>query len=178
MTDLTKLPHNLDSARMTCRTIIETPQAHRSKFDYDPETGLFELAGVLPAGMAFPLSFGFVPSTRGEDGDPVDILVLADETLPVACLVETQLLGVIEAEQTEGDKTCRNDRLIGKVAASHTYRDVADVNALGESFTEDLARFFETYNQLKGNRFKVLGISNAERAVELVNKATITPSSG
>jgi inorganic pyrophosphatase len=69
---------------LTCRASIETPRGLRSKFDYDPESGLFELAGVLPAGMAFPLSFGFIPATKAEDGDPVDILVLADEICPLA----------------------------------------------------------------------------------------------
>lgn len=144
MTDLIKLPHRLDDGH-TCRAIIETPRGHRSKFDYDPESGLFELAGVLPAGMAFPLSFGFIPGTKAEDGDPIDILVLSDEDLPVGCLVTVRLLGVIEAEQTEGGATCRNDRLIGKVAKSHSYRDVESLTALGTAFTDDLALFFETY---------------------------------
>ncbi len=171
MTDLLKLPHRLDTEAHTCRAIIETPRGHRSKFDYDPESGLFELAGVLPAGMAFPLAFGFIPATKAEDGDPVDILVLADEDLPVGCMVTVRLLGVIEAEQTEEGKTCRNDRLIGKVAKSHTYRDVASLQVLGSAFTDDLALFFQTYNQLRGREFKVLAIGDAHRATELIREA-------
>lgn len=97
--------------------------------------------------MAFPLSFGFIPGTLAEDGDPIDILVLADEDLPVGALVKVRLLGVIEAEQTEDGQTCRNDRLIGKVAQSHTYRDVDDLGRLGSSFTDDLALFFQTYRR-------------------------------
>src|ERR1700712_4243624 len=101
MSNLLNLAHRLDRNSFECRAIIETPRGCRSKYDYDPESGLFELAGILPAGMAFPLAFGFVPSTRGGDDDPLDMLVLADEDLPVGCLLTARLLGVIEAEQTE-----------------------------------------------------------------------------
>jgi inorganic pyrophosphatase len=176
MTNLLCIPHQLDQESLTCRAVIETPKGRRSKFDYDPDTGLFELAGVLPAGMAFPLSFGFVPATTAEDGDPIDILVLADETLPIGCLVEVTLLGVIEAEQTEGGKTLRNDRLIGKVSASQAYHDILDIETLGEAFTQDLSRFFETYNQLKGKRFKVLAIGDGSKAAALIERATHPPT--
>ena len=52
--------------------IIETPKGSRNKFDYDTDRGLFKLGGPLPAGMEFPYHFGFVPSTLGGDGDPLD----------------------------------------------------------------------------------------------------------
>jgi inorganic pyrophosphatase len=95
------------------RVIIETPQGSRNKFDYDAELGLFKLGGVLPAGAVFPFDFGFVPSTTGGDGDPLDVLVLMDEAAFAGCLVEARLIGVIEAKQTERDgKTTRNDRLV------------------------------------------------------------------
>lgn len=172
MPDLLTLPHHLDRAALTCRAIIETPQGSRSKFDYDPESGLFELAGVLPAGMAFPLAFGFVPGTLAGDGDPFDILVLADEVLPPGCLLTARLLGVIEAEQTETDgRTCRNDRLVAKVAQSHAYADVDSLDRLGGAFVEELKRFFVTYNDLKGKRFEVLGVGGPERACDLVAEA-------
>jgi inorganic pyrophosphatase len=173
MTNQLLLPHRLSKENLTCRAIIETSRGFRSKFDYDAETGLFELAGVLPAGMAFPLSFGFIPGTKAEDGDPVDILVLSDEDLPVGTLVKVQLLGVIEAEQTESGKTCRNDRLIGKVAQSHTYRDITSLEPLGEAFTDDLETFFRTYNELRDRGFKVITTGDAARAASLIVEAEL-----
>jgi inorganic pyrophosphatase len=86
MSDLTSLPHQLDAQRATCRAIIETPKGSRNKFDYDPETNLFMLAGLLPEGMMFPFDFGFIPSTLAEDGDPLDILVLMDAPAHAGCL--------------------------------------------------------------------------------------------
>ncbi len=89
--------------------VIETPKGSRNKFDYDPELGLFRLGGVLPLGAVFPFDFGFVPSTLGGDGDPLDVLTLMDEPAFTGCLVTVRLLGVIEAEQSEGGETTRND---------------------------------------------------------------------
>src|ERR1700757_4685700 len=61
------------------RVVIETPKGSRNKYDYDPDCDCLELATVLPEGMSFPYDFGFVPSTLGEDGEPLDVLVLMDE---------------------------------------------------------------------------------------------------
>jgi hypothetical protein len=73
MADLTKLPNQLDAKKRTVRAIIETPKGSRNKFDYDPESNLFMLGGLLPEGMMFPFDFGFIPSTVGDDGDPLGV---------------------------------------------------------------------------------------------------------
>src|SRR5262247_3666073 len=92
--------------------IIETPKGSRTKFKYDEEHGLFMFDKALPIGQSFPFDFGFLPSTRGGDGDPLDVLVLTSEPTFCGCLIYAKLLGIIEAEQTEEGKTVRNDRLI------------------------------------------------------------------
>src|SRR3954451_24377864 len=104
----------------TITAIIETPKGSSEKYGYDPKTTLFKLKKILPAGMVFPYDFGFIPKTRGGDGDPLDVLILMDEPAFTGCLVATRLLGVIEAEQTEKGKTERNDRLIAVSANSRT----------------------------------------------------------
>jgi len=72
----------------------------------------------------FPYDFGFVPLTTGEDGDPLDILVLMDEASFPGCLVECRLIGVFEAEQEEHNKTKRNDRLIAVAHQSLLYSEI------------------------------------------------------
>ena len=67
------------------QVIIETPKGSRNKYAFDESQGIFLRKRVLPAGMAFPYDFGFVPRTRAEDGDPVDVLVLMDEPAFVGC---------------------------------------------------------------------------------------------
>ena len=87
MADLSTIPHQLDEKKGTCRAIIETPKGFRNKFDFDRDSNLFMLGGLLPEGMMFPFDFGFIPSTLGEDGDPLDILVLMDAPAHVGCLM-------------------------------------------------------------------------------------------
>src|SRR5580704_3402296 len=101
MGDLTTLASQLDPKKLLCRAIIETPKGCRNKFDYDPESNLFKLGGLLPEGMMFPFDFGFIPSTLGDDGDPIDIMVLMDAPAHVGCLMEVRIIGVITAKQTE-----------------------------------------------------------------------------
>src|SRR5579863_660959 len=114
MSDLTTLAHQLDAKKGTCRAIIETPKGSRNKFDYDPESNLFMLGGLLPEGMMFPFDFGFIPSSLGGDGDPLDIIVLMDAPAHPGCIIEVRLIGIIEAEQTEKKgKTEVNNRLLG-----------------------------------------------------------------
>src|SRR5919112_6401161 len=98
--------------------IIETPKGSQNKYTYEPRFAAFVLDGVLPAGAVFPFDFGFVPSTIGDDDDPLDLLVLMDAAAFSGCIVPSRLIGVIEAEQTENGKTFRNDRLIAVATKS------------------------------------------------------------
>src|SRR5437868_13373634 len=106
-------------ARVT--VVIETPKGSRNKLKFDPATRKFKLSKVMPEGMMFPYDFGFVPSTKAEDGDPLDVLVLTDAPLFPGCLVECTLIGAIEAEQKEEGETERNDRLIAVATQSLLY---------------------------------------------------------
>ncbi|MDQ1559727.1 MAG: inorganic pyrophosphatase [Pyrinomonadaceae bacterium] len=153
------------------RVIIETPQGSRNKFDYDAELGLFKLGGVLPAGAVFPFDFGFVPSTLGGDGDPLDVLVLMDEAAFAGCLVEARLIGVIEAKQTERDgETTRNDRLVAVASSARNHRDVRSLAQLSENLLDEIEHFFVSYNEMKGKRFEPLGRFGAERAGRVVEE--------
>src|SRR5436190_23958082 len=68
--------------------VIETPQGSRNKYVWLPEEGGFRLKKILPAGTSFPLDFGFVPHTKGPDGDPLDVLVIMDSPGSVGVIVE------------------------------------------------------------------------------------------
>src|SRR4051794_36327211 len=149
--------------------VVETIAGSRNKFAYDEKLGLFRLKGVLPAGASFPFDFGFVPSTRGQDGDPLDVLVLMDEPAFCGCLVRCRLIGVIEGEQTEDGRTERNDRLIAVSSKSRNHEEIRSVADLSANLLKEIQHFFVSYNQVKGKRFKVLGRHGAERARELVD---------
>jgi inorganic pyrophosphatase len=148
--------------------VIDTPKGSRNKYKYDDELGLFRLAGILPAGAVFPFDFGDVPSTRGDDEDPLDVLVLMDEPAFVGCLVEARLVGVVEAEQTEKGETFRNDRLIAVAAESRTQQGVRKLAELPRPLIKEIEHFFVSYNSAKGKRFRPLGRFGPRRARRLI----------
>jgi inorganic pyrophosphatase len=151
--------------------VVETPKGSRNKYTYDEKTGLFKLGGVLPSGASFPFDFGFVPSTLGGDGDPLDVLVLMDEPAFPGCLVFVRLVGVIEAEQTERDGEAeRNDRLIGVAAESRLQRHVRALGSLSPDLVGEIEHFFISYNQIKGKEFKPLGRFGPRKALKLVEE--------
>src|SRR4051794_11635650 len=78
--------------------VIETPKGSHNKYKYEPKLGAMVLSTVLPEGMAFPYDFGFLPDTKGEDGDPLDVLLLMDEPAFPGCIVQARFIGVIEAQ--------------------------------------------------------------------------------
>ncbi len=150
--------------------IIDTPKGSRNKFSWDEKRELFELNGVLPSGAVFPYDFGFLPNTRGEDGDALDVLVLMDEPAFTGCLVASRLLGVIEAKQTEEGKTVRNDRLIAVAANSRTHAHLQALAEIEPKLLDELEHFFVSYNQAKGKKFKPLGRYGPARAQALVRR--------
>src|SRR5437762_12873330 len=157
MPDLSKLPAKLDPKKRTCRAIIETPKGCRNKFDYDPDSGLFMLGGLLPEGMMFPFDFGFIPSTLGEDGDPLDILVLMDAPAHVGCLIEVRIIGIIQAEQTEDGKTESNDRLLGVAIHSYDHEELKSIEDVSKTLLAQLEEVFIAYNKQRGKKFKSTG---------------------
>src|SRR5947209_2621230 len=135
--------------------IIETPKGSRNKYAFDPKERLFELKRVLPAGMAFPYDFGFVPSTLGGDGDPLDVLVLMDEPAFPGCKLTCRVIGVIEGEQGNKKDTERNDRVVAVENGNHSYAHVKRIDDLGKRFERELCEFFVNYHRLSGKEYRI-----------------------
>lgn len=90
----------IDGASGDINMVVETPRGTRHKYKYDTELGAMRLGATLGEGLAFPLDFGFFPSTRGEDGDPLDVLLFLDEGIPSGCVATARLIGVMEVEHS------------------------------------------------------------------------------
>jgi inorganic pyrophosphatase len=150
------------------QVIIETPKGSRNKYAFDKEQRVFALKKVLPAGMAFPYHFGFIPSTKAEDGDPTDVLVLMDEPAFPGCLVKCRIIGVIEGQQGKKKKGERNDRIIAIEEENHSYAHIHHVKELGKKFVKELEDFFVNYHELDGEKYRVLdakGPAEAQRRI-------------
>ena len=168
--DLSRLPHEVDKKTSQCRAIVETPKHSRNKFDYDPELQAFTLGGLLAEGLSFPFDFGFIPSTLGEDGDPLDVMILMDEPAHVGCVLQVRIVGVIEADQTEDGKKTTNNRLIGVAVHSYNHEHIHSLSEINQSVIDQVAEFFVTYNKSRGKRFKVNGMHGPSRAMKLLNE--------
>jgi inorganic pyrophosphatase len=151
--------------------IIETPKGCRSKYAWDTKRHLFKLKKLLPLGAVFPFDFGFVPGTKGEDGDPLDVLVIMDEPAYPGVLVPCFIIGILEATQTENKKTLRNDRLIGVAAASTLYKDLRTLDNLNNNMRDEIEQFFVSYNKLSGKKFTPLNWEDGKQALKLIEKA-------
>jgi inorganic pyrophosphatase len=150
--------------------VIETPRGCRNKYAFDPDQRVFSLKKVLPAGMAFPYDFGFLPSTEGGDGDPIDVLVLMDEPAFPGCVVRCRLIGVIQGEQTDGKDVERNDRILAVEIGTHSWDDVRHVDDLGKQFAKELAEFFVNYHELTGKAYRILGMKGPGAATKCIEK--------
>jgi inorganic pyrophosphatase len=153
------------------QVIIETPKGSRNKFAYDEEQNIFTVKSVLPAGMSFPYDFGFLPRTKAEDGDPIDVLLLMDEPAFPGIAVKARLIGIMEGEQTDGKKKVRNDRLIAVAEMNHEYAYLKKLDDLPKKFLRELEEFFVNYHQLQGKKYKLLGCKKVDAAMQMIKKA-------
>jgi inorganic pyrophosphatase len=150
------------------RVVIETPKGSRNKFAFNVDERVFELKKVLPAGMTFPYDFGFVPSTKADDGDPVDVLVLMDEPAFAGCVLSCRPIGVIQGEQGDKKKQVRNDRILAVERDAHSWSDIKTIDDLGKKFCQELEEFFVNYHSLSGQHYKVLSLKGPGQAKKLV----------
>ena len=163
-----KLPSTFTKNEKRVNVVIETPRGSRNKFVYDPENDFFKLKKTLPFGTVFPFDFGFVPGTKGEDDQPIDVVLLMDFPTFPGCIVECRCLGVILAEQKEKSKTIRNDRIICVPEQSIIYSHMKTTADLHPNMLDEIVQFFMYYNQMAGKEFKMLQLRNETSALKII----------
>jgi inorganic pyrophosphatase len=171
MTDPTRIPHQLDAKTATCQAVVEAPRGSTVKYNYDPKTGLYCAHALLPEGMTFPLDFGFIPSTKAEDGDPLDVMILAEQPLAMATILGVRLIGVIEAEETEDAQTYRNDRLLATPSISRLYAKVRGPDDLADTLIDHLCAFWVHKGRLESKQYRLLRVAGPDTALDCVRKS-------
>ena len=168
LADPSRLEPFASADKALLRVVIETPKGSRNKFALNADEHIFELKKVLPAGMAFPYDFGFVPSTEADDGDPVDVLVLMDEPAFPGCVLKCRPIGVIQGEQGDKKNKVRNDRIVAVEQDAHSWADIKTAADLGKQFVRELENFFVDYHKLSGEQYRILGLKGPDQARKLV----------
>jgi inorganic pyrophosphatase len=131
--------------------VIETPKGSRIKYKFDENQKLFRLMKILPEGLVFPFDFGFIPGTRGEDGDPIDVLVISEFQGFPGCLMDCRIIGCIRAEQSSnGKKQIRNDRFLAIPEQSGVFENAISIEDIPSTIISQV----EILYQLPGRRRK------------------------
>lgn len=169
MTSLEKLPA-MKAGKF--HVVVEASRGMTAKCKYDPERDVFVFGKPLPHGLAYPYDWGFIPGTRGDDGDPLDALVLHDAASPVGCLIECRLLAVLGIKQQEkGKKPRRNDRFLLIPDADETIRK----DILTDRLKRELEHFFMGVVLGSGKTLTFLGWKGPRKAEQAIRKAVHKP---
>jgi inorganic pyrophosphatase len=151
------------------QAIIETPKGSSYKYDYDPKLEAFCLDKIMPLGMSFPFDFGFIPGTTGEDGDPLDIILLMDKPNLQGIVAQCRIIGTMEAVQIERDgKKVRNDRILAVSDLSKQDEKIVEVSDLRPGTRTEIESFFKQYNSMAGKEFHCLGWKGPAESIALI----------
>jgi inorganic pyrophosphatase len=168
MPNLAKLPTWAD--RTHVYTVVETPRGSRAKLEFDPKLGVFTLSKPLLAGLTYPYDWGFIPSTKAEDGDPLDVLIVHDTATYPGLVMSCTPIGVLEVVQIEKGKKTRNDRVFAVPDRAPFEGDLQDIRRLPRRAVEELEKFFQATDALEVKRLEFLGWRGPGQARKLIKK--------
>ena len=144
--------------------VIEIPRGSRNKYEYDADYNVFRLDRVLASPMHYPTAYGFVPSTLFTDGDPVDIMVLIDESTFVGCLIEVRPLGVMR--MIDAGKV--DDKIIAVPIADASYSHYVSLESMKPHALEEIKYFYSHYKNLEGLETQFAGWGGIDYAGEML----------
>ncbi|HMJ68654.1 MAG TPA: inorganic diphosphatase [Cyclobacteriaceae bacterium] len=147
--------------------IIEIPKGSRAKYEIDKDSGLIKLDRVIYASMYFPLNYGFIPQTLGEDLDPLDIVVLTQVTVVPLCLIPAKVIGVMRMI----DRGQADDKIIAVAPQDASVSHINRVEELPEYFKVELKHFFENYKTLENKKVVVDEFQSKEKAIQVIEEA-------
>lgn len=166
---VTKIPSGKNPPEEV-NVFIEIPQGVSIKYEYDPEIGAVIVDRFLYTGMNYPFNYGFIPQTKGGDGDPLDIMVLSSKPVAVGVVIPARPIGMLGTKDEEGEDTKVIAVPMPKVDPKFAgYNELSDVP---KKILDDIKYFFENYKKSEpGKWVKVSGWKGKKEALETVRKA-------
>ena len=156
-----------EDAPKTFNSVIEIPRGSSVKYELDKETGLLKLDRVLYSAVHYPASYGFIPQTLAEDDDPLDVLVLCQESVHPLTLVKSRAIGLM----TMVDSGKRDHKILAVAVNDPEYNDFQDAMELPQHRLMMLRRFFQDYKMLEGKTVEVDQFQPAEQAWPVIEEA-------
>ena len=159
--------HDIDPKRITANdfvAVVEIPKGSQKKYELDKETGLIRLDRILYTSTHYPANYGFIPRSYGDDGDPMDVLIICSQTLEPLTLVQCYPIGVIS--MLDGGRN--DEKIIAIPFADPNYNKYRDISELPEHIFDEMRHFFNVYKALEGKEAVAGEISGCERAIEVI----------
>jgi|SRR6266567_5139966 len=166
MADLTKLPLWMSGGCV--HVVVETPRLARVKLAYDPDLECFVMSRALMLGLAYPYDWGFLPSTLGEDGDPLDVLIMHDAETSPGLVLRCHIAGALKVVQTAEGRTVRNDRFIAVPDHDHRAKILVDARDLPKAVRSEIKQFFVASVATEDKELKFLGWAGPKEAMKLI----------
>lgn len=147
--------------------LIEIPQGSRTKYEIDKETGLLKVDRVIYSSFHYPVNYGFIPQTLGQDNDPLDILVLCSQSIQSLCLVEATVIGNMQMIDS-GEK---DDKIIAVAMKDPSVNHITDIKEMPKHFINELRNYFEQYKVLEDKEVQIEEFQNKEVAYQVIEEA-------
>jgi len=147
--------------------IIEIPFGSSVKYELDKISGLIKLDRVLYSAVYYPANYGFIPQTLAEDNDPLDVLVLCQETVVPLTLIHARTIGLM----TMIDQGEKDHKIIAVATEDPEFNSYQDAHAMPPHRLIMLRRFFQDYTQLEGKKVEVNEIQPAAAAYPIIEDA-------
>ena len=152
--------------------VIEIPTNERNKYELDKELGVFRLDRVLHSAVHYPGDYGFLPRTLGDDGDPLDVLVLM--TIPVftGCLVTARPIGLFHLV----DRGAADEKVLAVPTGDPYSEGLNDLGDIPQHYLKEIEHFFQVYKDLEGTRTVTRGFEGAAAARDAIVRSMETYS--
>lgn len=149
--------------------VIEIPQGSRAKYEIDKESGLLKLDRVIYSSFYYPMNYGFIPRTYGDDKDPLDILVLSSINVQPLCIVEAKVIGVMQMiDNGEGD-----DKIIAVANNDISVAHINNIEEMPAHFFKEIRQFFEDYKKLENKEVRVDAFGDKAKALGIIEAAIL-----
>ena len=162
--------HDISPKRITPEEfvcVVEIPKGSKKKYELDKETGFLMLDRILYTSTHYPANYGFIPRTFGDDGDPLDVLLLCAQTLDPLTLVKAYPIGVI----TMIDNGHNDEKIIAIPCNDPTYNHYTDIEQLPMHIFDEMRHFFKVYKNLETKETAVDEVLGREVAVKIIKEA-------
>jgi inorganic pyrophosphatase len=146
---------------------VEIPSGSRNKYEFDEELGAIVLDRRLFTSMSYPADYGFIEGTLGEDGDPLDALVLVGEATFPGCRIRVRIVGIFNMADEKGP----DEKVICVPLQDPSWSQISDIHDVPPALRNEIEHFFQVYKDLENKPTETRGYGNRAEAVLALERA-------